>query len=1710
MTMPDPSTTRVSSPTSTGGGGTFFEQHVDAAFLSLLLIRGIPPILTNCQVCEVHLQTEHRGWNTDDLLVVGRTGAGDTRQMAVQVKSRFVVSHKDEECCKVFGDFWRDFQAGSVFQRGRDCFALIILQITNTLSGNLIPLLDSARSAINASDFFRRLSATGYLSKKAQDYCQEIRAIIETAHGSAVSDEEFWKFLQHIHLLSYDLNTSTSQTEASLKTLLAHTAVGLDQQGVANRTWAELLRLVGSGMPHAASFTYDQLPEDLRHSHTPVGVTHHSALSILSDHTLTTLRTIRATVGPTFHLSRDQLNSQLIELLESSRTVIVTGPAGSGKSAIAKEVFEHLDADHLAFAFRAEEFATAHLDQTLQQSHVPLNAENLFSLLAGQSRKLLLIESIERLLEASVRDAFADLLALVSKDPTWRIILTCRDYSLDIVQSSFLQHAGLSHSVLPVPALSDDELDAVVTAIPILARPVTNPRLRTVLRNPYILDKAAWMPWPDDAPLPQDERSFRDKFWHDVIREDAESADGYPRRREQAFVQVALRRARALVPFVSCVDLDQPAIDRLHHRGLLSYTEQTDTLAAPAHDVLEDWALLAWIDQLFASHNTQPSTFAQELGTYPAVRRAYRKWLGESLECAPQVVDEFALTVVNDSTLPAQFRDDTLVCLLLSPTAGEFIARNETTLLTQNVSLLRRIIHLLRVACKKSPPWLSANEVLSSVFLLPHGPAWSAVLAVVHRHLLQLLPADIGLLLGLVDDWSRGVAWWSPLPAGASDAVAIAHALLSHLDYYNSEDDLKRVLVVIAKIPRADEASFLALIQRACTNNREDHIAEVFADILLKEFNGSAACRDVPDAMIQLAEARFCLSSVDELRDDLYFADIDMEPRFGLRPHLDFDFCPPSAVRGPFFLLLQHHPQRAVDFIIRLLNHSTEWYARYPDPRGFVEPPWQVTLRLPDGTTVRQWINPRLWLLYRSKSVGPYVLQCALMALEQWLLALCESHPKVVEQWLLYIIRTSTSGATTAVVAGIATAHSAIAGIAALPLLACRDIVQIDRGRMAQETFGGVWSGIPTLQAEHRIYIEERKKADALPHRRTDLEAVALNLHLGPHVERVREILDAHHNDLPPIDNQTEDDRLWRLALHRMDLRKYTAEPQPEEPQPSIGNENPPESSEGGSPQTTKILLNLVPPDADIQAIIDRDSPAHADWERRMSLAFWARAVFQGDREAFADPQQWKDRLRQAREIKVDTTSDAGMLEGHLLVDGPVFVAAIAVRDHWEELSADDRTWCFGSLANTIKRDCDTDNELLIVSRGGFDGACPAAYCIPLILTKELVPADRIQAIHLLSLALTHAIREVTLYAAEGIGRHLWPTNPDLAISSVGALASQANALDALLQQEPRRRFSESSRPPDWQRNTIVRTRSSFPLPRAEAERALSQLDFMRLYASWTLTHILPILRRAPAQPLAQQFFSRIASAVSDWWRSSHSHNNRAADRRPIELEHACLDHLCHFVLEVPQEDAIAICQPLIDAVESEPREAADFIRDLIIVEDQVGTRVNFWALWQAIADRIVTARWLGHLDSGHSSGTEPVRYIFLGGHWKDDVRHWHSLEGYSDRVDALYERLPPCATVLEAYLSFLYHIGEHSLPNAFMVIDRSLRKGSSCAMLGDSNTRFYLESLLQRFVYSNPARLKSNLDLRNAVLHLLDELVESGSSVAYRMRDDFVTPTPS
>lgn len=68
-------TKQLSNPFSTGGGGVLFESHVQAAFVTLLLVRGYAPALPIFPIRKVLLQAKADGYELDDIVVfVGEEG----------------------------------------------------------------------------------------------------------------------------------------------------------------------------------------------------------------------------------------------------------------------------------------------------------------------------------------------------------------------------------------------------------------------------------------------------------------------------------------------------------------------------------------------------------------------------------------------------------------------------------------------------------------------------------------------------------------------------------------------------------------------------------------------------------------------------------------------------------------------------------------------------------------------------------------------------------------------------------------------------------------------------------------------------------------------------------------------------------------------------------------------------------------------------------------------------------------------------------------------------------------------------------------------------------------------------------------------------------------------------------------------------------------------------------------------------------------------------------------------------------------------------------------------------------------------------------------------------------------------------------------------------------------------------------------------------
>jgi hypothetical protein len=377
-------------------------------------------------------------------------------------------------------------------------------------------------------------------------------------------------------------------------------------------------------------------------------------------------------------------------------------------------------------------------------------------------------------------------------------------------------------------------------------------------------------------------------------------------------------------------------------------------------------------------------------------------------------------------------------------------------------------------------------------------------------------------------------------------------------------------------------------------------------------------------------------------------------------------------------------------------------------------------------------------LRYRGLAFTPYALQSMLMALEKWLLEVASAHPEQLDGVLLDILRRSQSAALSAVVASVAVAHSHRAGEALLVLLSAPDYLRFDRDRMGSESQSAALTNLfPQLQADRKLYDDERKQSNALPHRKRDLEFAMADLQLGPLAPRVHAIFDRYLAAPPPAEARTRADLFWQLALRRMDLRQYTlGEPVTVLPADA-------ESPDKETATTSVPLEPNTPLDPAVQALVDEGVASIEEMNKSLGLWMWAIGAFKGGADA-AQKSLWREKLTQAREADRNAEHPMGT---H---NGPGCVAAVCVRDHWAELSLQERTWCTSVVCSEILRTADRWTSIERVQRHymAADGLCASVAAA--LVTKTSSEPERTQARQALAAAITHPSGRPTASSRSG------------------------------------------------------------------------------------------------------------------------------------------------------------------------------------------------------------------------------------------------------------------------------------------------------------------------------------------------------------------------
>ena len=1362
---------KQSNPFSTGGGGVNFETRVQAAFALSLLTKSCVPCLSNhMRAKELKFQNKYDGVNTDDFVLVATDNSGNESQIFAQIKHEITISDSPSSVfAEVINSAWTDFKREG-FNSGRDAIALITGNLAKTDVNNTLPLLEWAKFSSSSEDFLKKSKTKGFTSEAKLKRLEIFRTQLSYANdGVVISDDELWSFLKSFQILPFDLDA-----EHSIVGNLLCSLIQCYSNELPSLVLARLVTCVQSFNQNAGVLTQNNIPEDVQLLFKRSSdISFENDLIKFHERSRHIFEGISTTIN-TFHINRTEQLSTISNCYMDSEFIFVTGARGVGKSGIVKSFVATKNRDVPVFYLRAEDLDKSHLNEVFTSMGITSSLGEIESHFSLLQEKVLVIESLEKVLELNYPNTFVELLQYIKKQPGWTIIATGRDYAYQQLSFNFLQPCFIKFSSVNIEGLEDSQVEQVCEHIPELKSLVSNKSLVELLRIPFFIEIAVRaIKNGAQFGIGDTEEDFRDTVWRTVIAKEADRKSGMPDKRRATFIQIATERAKKMLFGIRASGFDPEVIAKLEEDHLI-YRDQKSSSISPMHDVLEDWALEEFIDREYSDNSHNLANFLLNIGNEPAISRAFRLWLYRKLKFNIKT-NEFVEDLLSSDDIESYWKDEAISAIMQHDSPTIFLNSLKRHLLKDDCALLIRFCFILRITCQRPISLYNGllekdkkSGLLKTLFLQPHGEGWEALFHFIYDEKDNLSNSVRTQIVELIDEWSGLVNIHDELPKASEKVGLLSLWLIEKVkDSYRDEGQRVKILNALLKVSTAVKDDFDELMKKdvfiSKTKPRRLSYVDELTSLALIGFNVSMLCKRYPDFIVKLSMHEWLLqkSEEDEYGYGYGSSRLDVEESFGLDK--ERDFFPASGAKGPFKYLLHFKPRLGLDFIIRLCNLTAQKYSEseFSKPYDNEEDTIyayetvvkQVDLTLNDGTVVTQYASPHLWKGYRGKSTLPYLLQCALMALENWLVEYVENCSENNEiDWIFdYILRSSNSVMPTSVLSSVATGFPKKVEKAAFPLLKTANLYHLDLMRMTQEMgdneihFFGL-----ERSALSKIYIDERREAALRPWRKESLESLLARLQF------VNELRD---DALKIVDDLTSEatarnEKNLRYMVHRVNTRTWEA----------VEDKD-----------NNRILLKSsseLP--ADLKQDQQEFNEKHAIDNTVTSLKLWGQKLFEDDILEEKYFTSYQDALIAARELldslqKGEIHNFADMAVGTITT-----VAAVCVRDELLNLTDVDKEWCLEVLLGSIFMHADDMNGITIHDKTDHYGSGACAFVLPKLFDLEL---DSEQVEHLkfaLATALTHENLNVSAYAAKGVRDFLWSRDTELASRCIGGIVEYA------------------------------------------------------------------------------------------------------------------------------------------------------------------------------------------------------------------------------------------------------------------------------------------------------------------------------------------------
>jgi len=887
------------------------------------------------------------------------------------------------------------------------------------------------------------------------------------------------------------------------------------------------------------------------------------------------LNRVRQQIGDVV-LDRLKIRNDLTELIHKSKLVIATGKPGAGKSALVKSAISLLRSDFKVIAFQGEQLDKPSIDEIFSSTPLGLNVKigQVLDSPAYTGNKIVLLDSIEKILETENSDTILDFLELLNSRDDIKMVMTCRSYAVEQLKMRFLQQYP-AFDDYEIPLLDKKELEQIGSRYSNIILMLKNQTLAKILEIPFNLDKAVSLPESKLGKITS-EKEFSAFMWEYVIENrNQESKPEIRMKRGEAFMSIAIKRASLMVAYVEIDNAEPDIIHGLIADNIIDKDLGLGQRFAAAHDIYEDWAITRFIEASFqrtVMDQGEYIEFYTQLGSAPAIRRGFRLWFSEKIENADEPINDLLKSTLKEAKISDYWKDEMLVAAMQSPYSKRFLSENKTFLFANNFHIFRKSLSMLTVACQeinsKYVGLLKGEEMMKlyyNINLMPFGEGWVNMLNFVYEHLSEL-KSQLPIIVNMIMEWKKGIDTTKPFPGEAEKAgkILIEYCKVyetGYTDEFEGSDnsDVKAVILLLFKLSAVIKPDLQTLIENAASyDNKSDNyrLRRFYRNVItlvLDGYENENICKEFPNPVMDIAlkEWLYYPPTAEEEESSSLPSFVksrrrDKENDFGLKDSGDLSYFPASPHQTPLLNLLFAEPFQTLQFLIKVLNHCGEAFVAsdYGMNRGGTVIPEErstITLNFEDGTENVQHASVTLWTAYRGSYIAmPNLLESILMALESFMLSLGktltsdgdDSYKEAVRVlWDIYfdrLLKESNNVMATSVLLSAAYAYPEFAAEKIFPLLRIKDFYLWDMLRVVNErnALSPRGTGTNAIARQKQLYDFQK-----LEHRNINLMNFVLKLSFGRHRSKVLEIVDYLYT-LAPDDND------WQIRVRSMDFRK--------------------------------------------------------------------------------------------------------------------------------------------------------------------------------------------------------------------------------------------------------------------------------------------------------------------------------------------------------------------------------------------------------------------------------------------------------------------------------------------------------------------------------------------------------------------------------------------